>query len=67
MTTTKIKMINPQGKEVKHTYRDNWEVMKPFVKFTFTTIKVIGLALITIVSALPLLKPRHNNTDVKRR
>ena len=63
---TKVKIIDPKGKEVKHTYRDNWEVMKPFVKFTFTTIKVIGLALIAIVSALPLLKPRRNNTEVKR-
>ncbi len=67
MTTNKVRIIAPKGKEVNHTHRDNWEVMKPFVKFTFTTIKVIGLALITIVSALPLLKPRHNNTDVKHR
>jgi hypothetical protein len=66
MTTTKAKIIDPKGKDVKDTHRYNWEVMKPFVKFTFTTIKIIGLALIAIVSALPLLKPRRENTDVKR-
>ena len=67
MTTTRLRIIDPQGNEVKHTHRDNWEVMKPFVKFSFKTLKVIGLALIAIVSALPLLKPRHESTDVKRR
>jgi hypothetical protein len=67
MTTTKVRIIDPKRDEVKHTHRDNWEVMKPFVKFSFTAIKVIGLALITIVTALPLLKSRHGNAEVKRR
>lgn len=67
MTTTKVKIIGPKRDEVKHTHRNNWEVMKPFVKFSFTAIKVIGLALITIISALPLLKSRHGNAEVKHR
>jgi hypothetical protein len=67
MTTSKVKIIDPKGKEVKHTYRDSWEVMKPFVKFSFIAIKIVGLALIAIVSALPMLKPRHDNTEVKHR
>jgi len=67
MTTTKVRIIDPKRDEVKHTHHDNWEIMKPFVKFSFTAVKVIGLALIAIVSALPLLKPRHESTEVKRR
>ena len=67
MTTTKVRIIDPKGDQPKQTHRDNWEVMKPFVKFSFTAVKVIGLALITIVTALPLLKPRHGGTEVKRR
>ena len=67
MTTTRLRIIDPQGNEVKHAHRDNWEVMKPFVKFSFAAIKMIGLALIAIVSILPMLKPRPDNTKVKRR
>jgi hypothetical protein len=67
MTPTKVRTIGPKKDEVKHTHRDNWEVMKPFVKFSFTAVKVIGLTLIAIVSALPLLKPRHGGTEIKRR
>jgi hypothetical protein len=67
MTTTKVRIIDPKRDEVKHPHRDNWEVMKPFVKFSFAAIKIIGLALIAIVSALPLLKPRHENATVKRK
>jgi hypothetical protein len=67
MTTTKVRTINPKKDEVKHTHGDNWEVMKPFVRFSFTAVKVIGLALIAVVSALPLLKPRHGGTEIKHR
>jgi hypothetical protein len=68
MPANKIKIINPQKEDVKHTHRDNWEVMKPFVHFAFGAIKVIAIGLIAIVKALPLLKPNKNtNTDVKRR
>ncbi|WP_426671493.1 hypothetical protein ACPPVU_09670 [Mucilaginibacter sp. McL0603] len=67
MAATKVKIIDPKGKDIKHTNRDNWEVMKPFVKFSFAAIKMIGLALIAVVSILPMLKPRPDNTKVKRR
>jgi hypothetical protein len=67
MTTTKVRTDDPKKDEVKHTRRDNWEVMKPFVRFSFTAVKVIGLALIAVVSVLPLLKPRHGGTEIKHR
>lgn len=67
MAASKVKLINPKSEEVKHTLRGNWEVMKPFVRFSFKAIRVIGLALIAIVKALPMLKHHENhNTAVKR-
>jgi hypothetical protein len=70
MDTNKVKIINPQKEEVRHTHRDNWEVMKPFVVFSYRALKVIALALIGIVKVLlPALKPHNHNhsTEVKRK
>ncbi|HTD99162.1 MAG TPA: hypothetical protein VK668_07725 [Mucilaginibacter sp.] len=69
MATNKVKIIGPKSEQVKHTHRDNWEVMKPFVHFAFGAMKVIATGLIGIVkAALPLLKPHDNkSTSVKRR
>ena len=66
MATDKLKIIRPGNTEAKRTHRDNWEVMKPFVVFSFKALKVIGLGLIAIIKALPSLKP-HNDTAIKRR
>ncbi|MEO6851254.1 MAG: hypothetical protein ABI166_11505 [Mucilaginibacter sp.] len=68
MAANKIKTIGPKTEEVKHINRDNWEVMKPFVHFSIKALKVIGITLIAIVKALPMLKPDHKgDTVVKRR
>jgi hypothetical protein len=68
MPPNKIRVVNPQKEEIRDSHRDNWEVMKPFVHFSFKAIKVIATGLIAIVKALPLLKPDKNaNTEVKRR
>jgi hypothetical protein len=69
MATDKLKIIHPGNTKAKntHTHRDNWEVMKPFVVFSFKALKVIGLGLIAIIKALPLLKPHNDNTAIKRR
>ena len=68
MATGKVKLIAPKEEQVKHTHQDNWEVMKPFVKFSFGALKVITVGLVAIVKALPLLKSNTNsNTSVKRR
>jgi hypothetical protein len=62
MATHKVKVIVPKHEEVRHTHRDNWEIMKPFVKFTFKALVVVGSTLLAIIKALPLLKP-HKQTD----
>jgi hypothetical protein len=68
MANNKVKIIVPEHEEVKHTHRDNWEVMKPFVRFSFKALGVIAAGLIAIVKALPLLRSHQNtNTSVKRR
>jgi hypothetical protein len=68
MATEKLKTINPQKEEMRHSHYDNWKVMKPFVKFSFKTIKVIGITLIAIVrAAISTLKPHNKSTEVKRR
>lgn len=69
MTTTKVKIIESKGNDAKQTRHDNWEVMKPFVSFSFKALKVIGLGLIAIIKALPILKPSpdNNSTSIKRR
>ena len=67
MATDKVKIIRPGNTEAKHTHRDNWEVMKPFVIFSLKALKVIGLGLLVIIRALPSLKPHNDNTAIKRR
>jgi hypothetical protein len=67
MVANKIKIIDPKKERIEQTRRDNWEVMKPFVSFAYKAMKVIGLGLITIVKALPLLKPHKPGTTVKHR
>ncbi|MDO3627980.1 hypothetical protein [Mucilaginibacter sp. BT774] len=67
MAADKVKIIRAGNPAGKNTPRDNWEVMKPFVIFSFKALKVIGLGLIAIIKALPALKPRTDNTAIKRR
>ena len=68
MATNKVRIINSKEEEVRHTHHDNWEVMKPFVHFSFRAIKIIALGLIAIIRALPMLNPhKANNTELKRR
>jgi len=67
MAADKLKIIRAENKEAKHTHRTNWEVMKPFVIFSFKALKVIGLGLIAIIKALPALKPHTGSTAIKRR
>jgi hypothetical protein len=67
MATDKIKIIDPKKEAASHTHRNNWEVMKPFVVFSYKALKVIALTLIAIVKVLPALKPHKHNSEVKRR
>lgn len=48
-----------------HTHRDNWEVMRPFVKFAWGAVKIMGLTLIGIIKLLPALKPHSESSPSK--
>lgn len=69
MATTKVKIIDSKGNMAKDTRQYNWEVMKPFLSFSFKALKVIGLGLIAIIKAMPMLRPSPDdtNTTIKRR
>ena len=43
------------------TFKQNWEVMKPFVYFSVKAMGVIAGALISIVKLLPMLAPKDDN------
>lgn len=58
MATTKVGIIDTKKEAVKQTHRENFEVMRPFVSFSYKAVKAIGITLITIVKAsTSLLKP----------
>jgi hypothetical protein len=57
MANTSLKKYYPPKQSRVDTVKDNWEVMKPFVKFGFKAIGIIGGALISIVKLLPMLAP----------
>jgi hypothetical protein len=47
------------------TWKNNWEVMKPFVHFGFKAMTLIAGALIGIIKLLPTLAP-HKDEDPKK-
>ena len=68
MANPELKIIhNPNQKVATQTHRENWEVMKPFVRFSFGALKIIGLTLLAIVKALPALKHHGKDERVVRR
>lgn len=68
MSAGKLKIIDPKSEQVKHTHLDNWEVMKPFVHFSIKALSIIGMGLVAIIKALPLLRQHSsNNSAVKRK
>lgn len=48
------------------TWKENWEVMKPFVRFGFKAIVLIGGAMISIVKLLPELLAEHKEKSPKK-
>ncbi len=66
MATGDVKIINDKEANQREVRQHNWEVMRPFVRFSFFALKMIGKALIGIVKALPLLKPDKTNTPARR-
>lgn len=64
------KYIGKRQKSRAETMRDNWEVMKPFVRFGFKAMTIIGGALIAIVKLVPELlehkdQPKKNEKIIK--
>ncbi|MGZ3823194.1 MAG: hypothetical protein ACXVB6_21550 [Mucilaginibacter sp.] len=47
------------------TWKHNWEVMKPFVHFSFKAMTLIGGALIGIIKLLPMLAPTKDESPKK--
>lgn len=62
MDTIKKPASNQQ--QISEVRQHNWEVMKPFVKFSLTALGIIGYALISLIRHLP--KPeRHQDQKSK--
>ncbi len=49
----------------RETWKENWEVMKPFVRFGAKALVIIGGALISIVKLLPSLLAEHKEQPKK--
>ncbi len=56
MANTSLKKYYPPQNRAEST-PTTWDTMKPFVKFGFKAIGIIGGALISIVKLLPMLAP----------
>jgi hypothetical protein len=54
----------PQGSNAD-VWKHNWAVMKPFVRFGFKAMTLIGGALIGIVKLLPSLLAEHKEQPKK--
>jgi hypothetical protein len=48
------------------TWKENWEVMKPFVRFGFKAMVLIGGAMISIIKLLPELLAEHKEKTPKK-
>lgn len=48
-----------------NTWKHNWEVMKPFVRFGFKAMTIIGGAMIGIIKLLPELLQHHEDAPKK--
>jgi hypothetical protein len=65
MANTTLKKYYPPKDNRTDTLRHNWEVMKPFVKFGFKAMTLIGGALIGIIKLLPMLAPNSEEPPKK--
>jgi len=63
MTNHPAKFTRKQTKT--DTWKHNWEVMKPFVRFGFKALTLIGGAMIGIIKLLPELLQHHQETPKK--
>jgi hypothetical protein len=64
MTARNVKKIDKREADIHETRRNNWEVMRPFVYFSFKALAVIGSALFAIVQMIP--KMAEHKSDEKK-
>jgi hypothetical protein len=70
MPAQKTIVSNTRNEDLaRETRRENWAVMRPFVRFSIGAMKIIGLTLLSILRALPSMKheDKHDNRVVKKR
>jgi hypothetical protein len=68
MNTNKAKLISPKQGDMNQAHRHNWEVMRPFVHFSYLALRVMAFALVSIVKELLLLKSHeHKTTETNSR
>lgn len=48
------------------TWKENWETMKPFVRFGVKAMVLIGGAMISIIKLLPELLAEHKDQKTKK-
>jgi hypothetical protein len=63
----KYKRVQHTNKQAQtDTWKENWEVMKPFVRFGFKAMVLIGGAMISIIKLLPELLAEHKDQKPKK-
>jgi hypothetical protein len=63
----KYKRVQQHHKQAPtDTWKENWEVMKPFVRFGFKAMVLIGGAMISIIKLIPELLEDHKETKTKK-
>lgn len=61
MATQYKKTVNQPEQNGSYLHKDNWEVMKPFVRFAFKAIALIGGTLLAIIKLVPkAIEHKHN-------
>jgi hypothetical protein len=58
-----IKKPASKQQQISEVRRHNWEVMKPFVKFSITALGIIGYALISLIKHLPKPERHHDQKN----
>ncbi len=63
----KYKRVQHNNKQTQpDTWKENWETMKPFVRFGFKAMVLIGGAMISIIKLLPELLAEHKDQKTKK-
>jgi hypothetical protein len=50
----------------ERTWQENWEVMKPFVRFSIKALGIVAGAVVGIIRLLPILLEHKDNQPPKK-